>query len=482
MLHVTVFISVLREVVRPEVLRWLRNPDDPNYHPFRELIQDPLLLHLRRVVYSACIHGPLIVMLVAAPSFLCTLLVPSLFPLNLRFSDPFTEIPADLLLFHFCVPFTLEHCHPRAKVKSFLRFWLSHVGSALDLTKYIFPSDPATPTPSSPTAHPDPQASAVAEASSSATNSTSQEDAPAAAVESASAQKRGLLFRVATLVGFAWLTIAFVTCVALVLPVSVGRLAVWCLSLPLSHDVYTFGLGGYTIWGCCACASFSWRFIRTHRLLDALSNLAIWTGIAVKCAALLVLWVGVIPYMAGSLFEIALMLPIRVRVDQTPVRYPYQDWALGLLSLKIWVRLEMVEFWREDGWKIKFEQVMHDGFRNINFSRIVCTIVFPVFQFLAICLSIPYAVSHGLIPCLVSSPVIHSAIDRFCPSFLFLLYMLLHASSSLREWLLEVHDSIRDERYLVGKKLHNFSGGLAANNGDEGLVASGAGLGDALLR
>jgi E3 ubiquitin-protein ligase DOA10 len=38
MFSLSTFVQVLREFVRPEVLYFVRNPDDPDFHPFRDLV------------------------------------------------------------------------------------------------------------------------------------------------------------------------------------------------------------------------------------------------------------------------------------------------------------------------------------------------------------------------------------------------------------------------------------------------------------
>ena len=47
----------------------------------------------------------------------------------------------------------------------------------------------------------------------------------------------------------------------------------------------------------------------------------------------------VIPVLIGLLFELLVIVPMRVPVDESPVFLLYQDWALGLIFLKIWTRL-----------------------------------------------------------------------------------------------------------------------------------------------
>ena len=54
-------------------------------------------------------------------------------------SDPFTEIPADILLFQICIPFAIEHFKLRTTIKSLLRYWFTAVGWALGLTDFLLP-------------------------------------------------------------------------------------------------------------------------------------------------------------------------------------------------------------------------------------------------------------------------------------------------------------------------------------------------------
>ncbi|KAG6577410.1 putative E3 ubiquitin ligase SUD1, partial [Cucurbita argyrosperma subsp. sororia] len=139
MLQISIFVSLLRGVLRSGVLYFLRDPADPNYNPFRDLIDDPMHKHARRVLLSVAVYGSLIVMLVFLPVKLAMRMVPSIFPLDISVSDPFTEIPADMLLFQICIPFAIEHFKLRTTIKSLLRCWFTVVGWALGLTDYLLP-------------------------------------------------------------------------------------------------------------------------------------------------------------------------------------------------------------------------------------------------------------------------------------------------------------------------------------------------------
>lgn len=54
-------------------------------------------------------------------------------------SDPFTEIPADMLLFQICIPFAIEHFKLRTTIKCLLHYWFTAVGWSLGLTDFLLP-------------------------------------------------------------------------------------------------------------------------------------------------------------------------------------------------------------------------------------------------------------------------------------------------------------------------------------------------------
>ena len=61
------FILLLREVLRPGVLWFLRNLNDPDFSPIQEMIHLPILRHVRRLVASAVIFGTAILLMLWLP-------------------------------------------------------------------------------------------------------------------------------------------------------------------------------------------------------------------------------------------------------------------------------------------------------------------------------------------------------------------------------------------------------------------------------
>ena len=65
------------------------------------------------MLMSAVLYGVLITVLVYGAAQAQAFLVPGFFPISWQFSDPVAELPIDLLLFHFAVPYAIDFFKPR---------------------------------------------------------------------------------------------------------------------------------------------------------------------------------------------------------------------------------------------------------------------------------------------------------------------------------------------------------------------------------
>lgn len=61
MFHFAMFITLSREIVRPGVMWFIRDPNDPQFHPVQEIMERPLLLLLRKLCTGALLYLSLIV-------------------------------------------------------------------------------------------------------------------------------------------------------------------------------------------------------------------------------------------------------------------------------------------------------------------------------------------------------------------------------------------------------------------------------------
>ncbi|XWS68048.1 hypothetical protein CRYUN_Cryun04dG0056900 [Craigia yunnanensis] len=483
MLQISIFVSLLQGILRNGVLYFLRDPADPNYNPFRDLIDDPVHKHARRVLLSVAVYGSLIVMLVFLPVKLAMRMIPSIFPLDVSVSDPFTEIPADMLLFQICIPFALEHFKLRTTIKSLLCYWFTAVGWALGLIDFLLPRPEENGGQENANVEPgrqdrlqvvqlggqeqamvafgvadDPNRGLLASGNS---NVVEEFDGD----EQTDSDRYSFVLHIVLLLVVAWMTLLIFNSALIVVPISLGRALFNTIPLlPITHcikcnDLYAFIIGSYVIWTAIAGVRYSIEHIRTKRAAVLFSQISKWGAIVIKCSMLLSIWIFVIPVLIGLLFELLVIVPMRVPVDESPVFLLYQDWALGLIFLKIWTRLVMLDHRMplvDETWRIKFERVREDGFSRLQGLWVLREIVFPIIMKLLTALCVPYVLARGVFPVLGYPLVVNSAVYRFAWLGCLCFSCLCVCAKRFHVWFTNLHNSIRDDRYLIGRRLHNF--------------------------
>ncbi|XP_074275538.1 putative E3 ubiquitin ligase SUD1 [Silene latifolia] len=484
MLQISIFVSLLRGVLRTGVLYFLRDPADPNYNPFRDLIDDPVHKHARRVLLSVAVYGSLIVMLVFLPVKLAMRMAPSIFPLDISVSDPFTEIPADILLFQICIPFAIEHFKLRTTIKSLLRYWFTAVGWALGLTEYLLPQpedavaqdngnadagrqDRLRGQPLGGVAQQDQgQLAVLADAQNddshgSDSDVTEEYDGD----EQSESERYSFVFRIVMLLVVAWMTLLVFNSALVIIPVSLGRLIFNSIPLlPITHgikcnDLYAFTIGSYLIWTVIAGVRYTIEQIKSRRAAVLFGQIWKWFSIVLKSSALLSIWIFVIPVLIGLLFELLVIVPMRVPVDESPVFLLYQDWALGLIFLKIWTRLVMLDHMMplvDETWRTKFARVRENGFSRLQGVWVLREIVLPIIVKLLTALCVPYVLARGVFPVFGYPLIVNSAVYRFAWLGCLCLSVVFFCAKRFHVWFTNLHNSIRDDRYLIGRRLHNF--------------------------
>jgi E3 ubiquitin-protein ligase MARCH6 len=110
----------------------------------------------------------------------------------------------------------------------------------------------------------------------------------------------------------------------------------------------------------------------------------------------------------------------------------------------------------DESWRVKFERVREDGFSRLQGLWVLREIVLPIIMKLLTALCVPYVLARGMFPALGYPLVVNSAVYRFawlgCLSFSFVCF----CAKRFHVWFTNLHNSIRDDRYLIGRRLHNF--------------------------
>ncbi|KAJ1680230.1 hypothetical protein EV182_000427 [Spiromyces aspiralis] len=98
------FVSMCRSTLRPGVMWFIRDPNDPHFHPIREIFERKVTSQLRKIGISAVMYIAIIVVGFGAVFWSVYYLAPSVFPLRWNMSLPISAVPYDLLVLHFVLP------------------------------------------------------------------------------------------------------------------------------------------------------------------------------------------------------------------------------------------------------------------------------------------------------------------------------------------------------------------------------------------
>lgn len=110
----------------------------------------------------------------------------------------------------------------------------------------------------------------------------------------------------------------------------------------------------------------------------------------------------------------------------------------------------------DERWRLRFEQVRADGFANLRGFWVLKEIIAPILIRLLVALCVPHVFARWIFPSLGYSLIVNSAVNRFAWLGCLGIAVFWYGVKRLRQWLLDLHNSIRDDRYLVGRRLHNF--------------------------
>lgn len=465
------FILLLRKILRPGVLWFLRNLNDPDFNPIQEMIQLPLLRHTRRFVASMVILGTIILVMVWIPTRVIKNIWPDFLPYHVSFSSdtPVSELSLELVLLQFILPALLEQAHTRLCLRAVIRAWCVAIAWFLDLRSYLLGDAPS--------------ASGTAAAGPAQDNDEAghANDPPAEQVPAANAdfhrqplgaEHQALLhggagqnvyhpyrrpkffpLRIFILLVAMCASLSVGSIVTLTLPVFLGRklMTIWTGEAKI-HELYTVAWGLYTCWVMIRIMIIvaSWIPLGWNAISARLKR---WTLMVLKMLVAMSV-IGIIPLMLGLLCELILVIPLRVPLHQTPVSFVWQDLVLGILHAKIICAVTLMG----PSWWLKriIEEVYQDGLHNVNLRFIMRHLAAPVVVVLGLALSVPYVIANSLVPMFGATPeTINLVKRRIYPAFLAILILVGVFIFQMKQFR-RLYEHIKNDKYLVGRRLVNY--------------------------
>jgi E3 ubiquitin-protein ligase MARCH6 len=134
------FVSLCRSIMRPGVLYFVRDPNDPNFHPIRDVLERKLVSQLGKIGISAVIYSVLIVICIGGVIHsMSHLLAGELFPLKWIPSNDM-EFPRGMLLAYINIMIPMISGRHRVIKKVIRKIWnfiFSKACHALRLSSFI---------------------------------------------------------------------------------------------------------------------------------------------------------------------------------------------------------------------------------------------------------------------------------------------------------------------------------------------------------
>ncbi|KAJ3053322.1 hypothetical protein HK097_004529, partial [Rhizophlyctis rosea] len=150
MFQFALYVSTVRDIVRPGVMWFIRDPSDPRFHPMNDIIERPFWTQMRKLAVGTVMYACMVIGGVGG----FVLLVKGvewgagtrnakgpgkLLPLKWDLAnEPLSEFPIDLLIFHFIVPWTIASVKPKEVFQAIVDAWFRWSAKRLRLTGFLF--------------------------------------------------------------------------------------------------------------------------------------------------------------------------------------------------------------------------------------------------------------------------------------------------------------------------------------------------------
>ncbi|KAF4983590.1 hypothetical protein FZEAL_1040 [Fusarium zealandicum] len=138
MFHFALFVSMCRKIMRQGVLYFIRDPDDPEFHPVRDVLERNLTTQLRKILFSAFVYGALVIVCLGGVVWGLSYSVPNVLPVHYSSNEPVLEFPVDLLFYNFLMPLAVNFFKPGDGLHAMYTWWFRTCARGLRLTFFLF--------------------------------------------------------------------------------------------------------------------------------------------------------------------------------------------------------------------------------------------------------------------------------------------------------------------------------------------------------
>ncbi|KAK3984572.1 putative E3 ubiquitin ligase SUD1 [Cladorrhinum sp. PSN332] len=138
MFHFALFVSMCRKIMRKGVLYFIRDPDDPEFHPVRDVLERNVTTQLRKILFSAFVYGALVIVCLGGVVWGLDLSSSNILPIHYSSNEPVLEFPLDLVFYNFVLPLWFRYSKPSDALHTMYTWWFQKCARMLRVTWFLF--------------------------------------------------------------------------------------------------------------------------------------------------------------------------------------------------------------------------------------------------------------------------------------------------------------------------------------------------------
>ena len=117
---------------------FIRDPDDPTFHPVRDVLERNVAIQLRKILFSALVYGALVVICLGGVVWGLSFAFAGVLPIHWSSNEPVLEFPIDLLFYNFLMPLAVKFFKPSDGLHAMYSWWFRQCARMLRLTWFMF--------------------------------------------------------------------------------------------------------------------------------------------------------------------------------------------------------------------------------------------------------------------------------------------------------------------------------------------------------
>ncbi|OBT99594.1 hypothetical protein VE01_02897 [Pseudogymnoascus verrucosus] len=529
MFHFALFVSMCRKILRSGVLYFIRDPDDPTFHPVRDVLERNVGTQLRKITFSATVYGALVMICLGGVVWGLSFAFIGVLPITWSSNEPVLEFPVDLLFYNFLMPVAVKYFKPSDAVQAMYSWWFRRCARLLRLTWFLldermndeegyFPQwnyswkrirgddlfkdgkpHPEIPfvkngryvrTPDSDMVRIPKSRNAFLEVNEKNQRIDGEPD-PEEGLHGTKSKLFKMVYappwfrtRIAGFIFLLWLFAALTGCSLTLIPLVFGR---WVFNAILpsevkKNDIYAFSMGINILGGLVYCLiNLRPGAVALHTA--AVANTRAPAAILRKLLALFIrtlrlsyaygAFVVLLPTLAAALVEFYLLIPLHTYFapgSRHTIRF-VQSWTLGLLFVNLARRA--ILWYADSRPAAALRAVVRRGMLDPDVRLATRAFIAPLTLIAVLGLAAPMACAWTVnaLGLFGSTEEARTRVYRYAFPAMTAAFAQVQGLAAAAEVVRGWRMSIRDEVYLIGERLHNF--GESRRKGSVGIPSMG---------